>query len=310
VTPGGPAARLGLGLAALGRPAYITSDRGDDLGPADGRSVDRMRERAHGMLDAAWAAGIRYVDAARSYGLAEEFLGAWFAAHPERRTEMRVGSKWGYTYVGEWRLDAAVHERKDHALAAFERQWPETRAALGSPPDVYLVHSVTPESTALTDPALHDALRRLAGDGVRVGISTSGPAQREVVERALGIADSPFAAVQSTWNLWEQSAAPALRAAHDAGWLVVVKEVLANGRLRDGVDDPAVAAAASRAGVPVDVLAVSGALAMPWADVVLTGAVTAEQLGRNLRAEPVEVSPAWAREPAAYWSERSELAWS
>src|SRR6201987_1445606 len=80
---GGPAvSRIGLGLAALGRPAYITSGRAADL--AD-RSVDALRKRSFAVLDAAYAAGVRYFDAARSYGRAEEFLGGWLAArgHPD-----------------------------------------------------------------------------------------------------------------------------------------------------------------------------------------------------------------------------------
>ena len=65
-------ARIGLGLAALGRPAYLTDGRDQDLGSA--RSVEDMRARTADVLDAAYAGGVRYVDAARSYGRAEEFL--------------------------------------------------------------------------------------------------------------------------------------------------------------------------------------------------------------------------------------------
>ena len=53
------AERLGLGLAALGRPAYITAGRDGDLG-AD-RSVEAMRDRAATVLDAAWDGGVRHV---------------------------------------------------------------------------------------------------------------------------------------------------------------------------------------------------------------------------------------------------------
>ena len=61
---GGPVvSRIGLGLAALGRPAYITSGREADL---PDRSVAGLRARTFSMLDAACAAGVRYVDAARS----------------------------------------------------------------------------------------------------------------------------------------------------------------------------------------------------------------------------------------------------
>ena len=52
------------------------------------------------MLDAAYAAGVRYVDAARSYGLAEAFLGTWLRARTLSPDALTIGSKWGYTYVG------------------------------------------------------------------------------------------------------------------------------------------------------------------------------------------------------------------
>src|SRR5688572_10445780 len=97
-----PAARLGLGLAAVGRPGYLNLRRDSDL-PAD-RSVEAMRLRSHELLDAAYAAGVRYVDAARSYGRAEEFLASWLGARDV--PDVVVGSKWGYTYTAGWRVDA------------------------------------------------------------------------------------------------------------------------------------------------------------------------------------------------------------
>jgi hypothetical protein len=74
-TSGLRVSRIGLGLASLGRPAYMTWGRDADLG-AD-RSIRAMRCRCYALLDAARAAGVRYVDTARSYGLAEQFLSAW-----------------------------------------------------------------------------------------------------------------------------------------------------------------------------------------------------------------------------------------
>ncbi|MGC8474138.1 MAG: aldo/keto reductase, partial [Candidatus Dormibacteria bacterium] len=61
---GGPmVTRFGLGLAAIGRPAYINLNRGRDL--PGSRSVAAMRTRAHGLLDHALERGVRYFDAAR-----------------------------------------------------------------------------------------------------------------------------------------------------------------------------------------------------------------------------------------------------
>src|SRR5438093_5023871 len=87
--------RIGLGLAAVGRPGYINLGHEVDL-PAD-RTVAALRERVHALLDEAYAAGVRYFDVARSYGRAEEFLADWLHARPEV-VDALVGSKWGYTY--------------------------------------------------------------------------------------------------------------------------------------------------------------------------------------------------------------------
>src|SRR5699024_8738894 len=72
---GPPVTRLGIGLAALGRPAYITI--GHDADFPEGRSPEDMERHAHAVLDAAYAASVRYFDAARSYGRAELFLRSW-----------------------------------------------------------------------------------------------------------------------------------------------------------------------------------------------------------------------------------------
>lgn len=296
--------RIGLGLAALGRPGYINLGHDEDLPPE--REVDDLRRRTHELLEQAWQAGVRYFDAARSYGLAEVFLGEWLT--PERRSQLTVGSKWGYTYVADWRHDADTHEVKDHSLATFERQWPETFEALGGQPDFYLVHSLTSDSPALDDAKLLDRLRELADSGVRVGLSTSGPQQAETLRKALAL-ETPFTAVQSTWNVLEPSAGEALSEAHDAGWFVVVKEAVANGRLTAKAGETPFNTFAAQHGVAPDSLAIGAAAAQPWADVVLSGATTAEQLTSNLA--PVVQGPLteFVQKPYEYWSERSALPW-
>ena len=113
--------RLGLGLAALGRPGYITLGHASDLGSSYRR--EEMEAHAHAVLDAAHEGGVRYFDAARSYGMAEDFLGSWLASRGVAPGAATVGSKWGYTYTADWRVDAATHEVKDHSLAVLRRQW-------------------------------------------------------------------------------------------------------------------------------------------------------------------------------------------
>src|SRR5258707_4545510 len=146
---GAVVSRIGLGLAALGRPAYITSGRAKDL---PDRSVAGLRTRTFSMLDAAYAAGVRYVDAARSYGRAEEFLAGWLAERGH--ADVIAGSKWGYRYTGGWRLDAAQQEIKEHSLAMFTTQLRETKALLRDRLPPYPVHSPTPDFRLPGDPAL------------------------------------------------------------------------------------------------------------------------------------------------------------
>ncbi|HSL10563.1 MAG TPA: aldo/keto reductase [Actinomycetota bacterium] len=309
---------IGLGLAALGRPAYIDLGRDADLIERD---VASMELRCHEVLDAAYAGGVRYVDVARSYGMAERFLADWFADRPEAVGEMTVGSKWGYTYVADWRIDADVHEVKDHSVEALRRQAPASLALLENHLSLYQIHSATLESGVLEDAAVLDELRRLRDErGVVIGMSVSGPRQADVVRRALELGEAaPFRCVQATWNVLEPSAGPALAEAHDAGWGVIVKEALANGRLTARGDPPAVRIlrdVGGRHGATEDAVAIAAALAQPWADVVLSGAVTTAQLRSNLRAADVRLGEedidrfAAIVVPAdAYWAARSALAW-
>lgn len=306
---------IGLGLAALGRPAYITEGRSRDLGDGDTRSIEAMEARSHEVLDAAWAAGIRYLDVARSYGHSERFLASWLRSRAIDPAQVTVGSKWGYRYVGAWRMDAPVHEVKDHTLAMLRSQLPESRGLLVPWLRLYQVHSATLESGILADTAvLADLARLRVEDGLVMGMSVSGPHQAEVVRAALAIrvdGISPFACVQATWNLLEPSAGAALAEAHDAGWGVIVKEALANGRL---LDHPAVLDAAARLHAGADALALAAVLANPWVDVALSGAATRDQVSSNASAPAVDVTaadlPGLAELPGAYWEARAARAWA
>ncbi|MFF4176826.1 aldo/keto reductase [Streptomyces sp. NPDC001750] len=312
-----PTAHIGLGLAAVGRPGYINLHRDRDL-PGD-RGVEALRERTHELLDAAYAQGVRYVDAARSYGRSEEFLADWLKAHPEA-DDVVVGSKWGYTYTADWKVEAEAHEVKDHGLATFLRQRAETGALLGDRLDLYQIHSVTVDSPALTDRELHARLAGLAAEGVTVGLSTSGPRQADAIRAALAVTvdgEPLFRTVQATFNALETSAGAALAEAHDAGLTVIVKEGMANGRLA-GTEAPApIREIAADAGVGADAVALAFVLCQPWAGVVLSGAATVDQLAGNLHAAVVDLDEerrfrlgALAEDPEAYWRCRAALPWA
>ena len=321
LTAAGPeVSRIGLGLAALGRPAYITSGRAADL---PDRSVEGLRERTLAMLDAAYAADVRYFDVARSYGRAEEFLGHWLTSRGHR--DAVAGSKWGYRYTGDWRTgpSVTVHEVKEHSLAMFTSQLAQTRANLGDQLALYQIHSATEDSGALTDHALLAALARLKHEGVLVGLSTSGPRQAETLHRALDTrvdGEPVFSVAQVTWNLLEPSVAAAAAEAAAAGWAVLVKEGMANGRLAPGGDAAGprsrLAKVANAEGTTTDAVALAAALAQPWATVVLSGAVTEAQLHANLsalgltRALPDAAQLVQPEPPEDYWRARSARPWA
>jgi aryl-alcohol dehydrogenase-like predicted oxidoreductase len=196
-----------------------------------------MEAHAHCVLDAAWDAGIRYFDAARSYGKAEDFLHAWLAKRGITEKEVTIGSKWGYTYTADWQVNlpnGQKHEIKSHSLPVLQRQMLESRAALGNHLDLYQIHSASLDSGVLANQAVLQELARLRSSGLSMGLSVSGTQQADTIRRALEIAFNGvplFSTVQATWNLLEQSASGALRDAHEAGMGVIVKEGLANGRL-------------------------------------------------------------------------------
>jgi aryl-alcohol dehydrogenase-like predicted oxidoreductase len=152
-----------------------------------------------------------------------------------------------------------------------------------------------------------------------VGLTVSGPHQKDTIDRALDVeigGVNPFECVQATWNLLEPSAGAALARAHAQGWGVIIKEVLANGRLTDEHAGPGLKALEplARSAGALDAIAFAAALANPWADVVLSGAVTERQFTSNLRALEITWNPTTlpvvAQSPDQYWAARSKLSWA
>ncbi|TAE47400.1 MAG: aldo/keto reductase, partial [Bacteroidetes bacterium] len=210
---------------------------------------------------------------------------------------------------------------KEHTPEVLKRQWGESCAIFGQGPDLYQIHSATPESAVLENEAVLRQLAHLRESGVQIGLSLSGPSQAATLRQAMGITRDGkplFSAVQATWNLLEPSAGKALAEAHSEGYFVVIKEALANGRLSARNPDPELrahlSAIAQRQATSTDALCLSAALAQPWADIVLSGAATVPQLQSNLAA--LHLSPPdptlsdLAESPDTYWTTRKQLPWN
>lgn len=321
-------ARIGLGLAALGRPGYINLGHAEDLN--SNYSVGAMRKHAHSVLDAAWDHGVRYFDAARSYGRAEEFLASWIKDRDIAPDEIEVGSKWGYTYTAAWKVqtpEGVAHEIKRHELKVLQSQFQASINLLGSHLCLYQIHSATVQSGVLQNQDVLRCLEGLRKAGIRIGLTVSGVDQPQTIDRALEIRfdDRPlFSSVQATWNVLETSATQTLERAHRAGLSIIVKEALANGRLTARNDSDYFAEPraelekiAKENDSTIDAVCLSAALNQPWATTVLSGAANVEHLQSNLKAKDVQWNQAiqdrlseLAQPPEDYWSERSALAWN
>ena len=321
-------ARLGIGMAALGRPGYINLGHADDLS----RDYDEaaMERHAHAVLDAAFEAGIRYFDAARSYGRSEKFLASWISSRKFDPGQLEVGSKWGYVYTADWQVQTpagVAHEVKEHNVEVLRRQYALSRKLLGDWLSRYQIHSATLDSGVLENDDVINELNQMRQSGLQIGLSVSGPGQPATIDRALEIrfdGQRLFSSVQATWNVLEPSAGPALQRARDAGLSTIVKESLANGRLTtrntdsgDAVLIAELTRLANEQSTTVDAIAISAAVNQPWADIVLSGAATVSHVRSNAAAMNVDGSnqlskqlASFAQPPSEYWNRRSQLAWN
>ncbi len=310
--------RIGLGLAALGRPGYINLGHARDL-PSTNES--EMEQQAHQVLNAAYERGIRYFDVARSYGKAEAFLSSWLKE--KQPSDIVVGSKWGYIYTADWQVQADKHEVKEHSRKNLEQQFTESTSLLGSYLNLYQIHSATLESGVLENHDVLEKLFEIKQWGVKIGLSLSGVKQAETLEKALQVeinGSRLFDTVQATYNLLETSAGKMLERAHKEGMGIIIKEALANGRLTQRNQGANFAdklfrleRSAEHYGATLDAFALAFILQQPWVDVVLSGVVTLEQLSSNLKAFDVPVLLGledFSEMPETYWSERSKLAWN
>ena len=311
--------KLGLGLAALGRPGYINLGHHQNIGPD--KSKEAMYFQAEKVLNFAYQSGIQYFDVARVYGASEEFLSKWI--RKQNQFNGYVGSKWGYEYLADWKIDTDVHERKDHSAAFLKQQWVETRLNLGKNIDLYQIHSVTPESNVLNDRNVLNELQNIKKSGIEIGISTSGPSQAETIKKLLEInkVENLFTFIQCTINILEQSCQQILIEASESKINIIAKEVFANGRLSAANKEFHQKEILILRNLALDLNLSLEELSLIWAyqqkyiNIVLTGAATVEQLQSNIDAIskkdltlPNLLELGTSKE--SYWQSRKSLKWN
>lgn len=313
---------LGLGLAALGRPAYINSGRREDIGEDRGKEV--LKERTLDLLNYALKNNINYFDMARSYGDAESFFSEWYSEnHPE---DIFVSSKWGYEYTGNWDMNAKQHEKKDHSLSTLTRQYSESKKNLGEALNLFQVHSLTPDSPVFKSSEIQQKLMELKSDGLLIGGSVSGDHQKIAIEKMLALeldGERLFDTVQVTYNLLETSAEKVMKTAHEEGMLVIAKEVLANGRLTTRNPEWKMTfpgkifyEESEKLGASPEETAMAWVMAKDFVDIVLSGAVTVDQVKSNLKSlrissklKNIDILNIMQENPVDYWNIRSKLGW-
>jgi len=313
--------KIGLGLAAIGRPEYINLRQEPD----PDKSLMSYRNRALELLDAAYKRGIRHFDTAPSYGKGEDFLIEWY-----RKSHVKdavFSTKWGYTYVANWEIGyQGKHEIKEHSLGKLNEQWQKSKDLMPAL-NIYQVHSATFESGVLDNT---EVLRRLheikIKHGIKIGMSVSGSDQARLLDEAstILIEGKPlFDSFQVSYNILESTTHQMVGQLLSAGKTIIIKEALANGRLLPNSKLPqynelyqVLTGLGSKYKVGADAIALRYVIDNLKPTTVLSGASSLIQLNGNLKAlgfrlEEKELSQlsTYGMEAQAYWHERSELKW-
>ncbi|MBF8148286.1 aldo/keto reductase [Winogradskyella sp. F6397] len=314
--------KLGLGLAALGRPDYINIRSKNDID----KSVAAFKMNAAQVLDDSYQMGIRDFDVAPSYGLGEQFLLDWNTSRNHK--DVSLSTKFGYTYVANWEVGfSGKHEIKEHSIEKLNEQWGVSKGLLPNL-KIYQIHSATLDSGVLTNDAVLARLYELKEEHqLKIGLSSSGTEQVKIIEKARKISfngEDLFDSFQVTFNLLEPSTYTVLKALLAEGKTVIIKEALANGRVfrNDSFQNYVEAydyleTLSNKYKVGNDAIAIRFIMDYLNPNLVLSGASDSNQLKQNLKAldfklttDEVTTLKSFAVSPELYWEERSNLEWN
>jgi aryl-alcohol dehydrogenase-like predicted oxidoreductase len=305
--------KLGLGLAALGRPEYINIRDNKNID----KSYESFEQNAYEMLDFAYENGIRYFDTAPSYGKGELFLKNWNDKYVYNN--ISLSTKWGYTYVANWEIGyTGKHEIKEHSIEKLTQQWQDSKALLPNL-KIYQIHSATLESGVLKNEAVLNELYRLKKEhNLKIGLSSSGINQSEIIEKALKTEinnEILFDSFQVTFNFLEQATFSTLKKAKKLGKTIIIKEALANGRIFSYKNET-LKKLSKKYNVGIDALALRFVIDYLAPDYLLSGASSKKQLTENLKSlnfsfsiDEIEQLKNLRVDSKTYWEERSNLNW-
>ncbi len=313
--------QLGLGTAAIGRPQYININQE----PSVPLTLEAFRQKGLDILESAYQQGLKYFDTAPGYGMAEQLLIEWYRSKNDPSIE--IATKWGYTYVANFDPKATTHEVKEHSLSKLNEQWKQSNLLLPAL-STYQIHSATFETGVLDNQDILNRLAELkASKHIRIGLTTTGANQTEVLKKALDIEVGGkllFDVFQVSYNIFDQSLASIIDHFSTADNRLIIKEALANGRVFPNQKYPHYSRAydkltelAQTYQVGIDAIALRFCMDSIPAFKVLSGASKIEHLSDNLKAENFKLTAAQIQSlkelaiaPEQYWKERKQLSWN
>lgn len=316
--------RIGLGTAAIGRPQYINIKQDNDE-KSKPFSLVQFEEKGMSMLDNAYENGIRHFDTSRGYGIAESILNDWVKAKND--PSIIVSTKWGYTYMANFNPNATLHEIKDHSINTLKEQWSISKGLLPYL-KIYQIHSATFESGVLDDAEVLEYLHAIKKSyAIKIGLSTTGDNQVDVLKKAIGIkvqGERLFESFQCTFNVLDQSILDLKSTLSCFGGELILKEVLANGRLLPNEQYyhysnlyNFINSLADKYDVRADAIVLRYAMDSFPNALVLSGANNGKQLRSNLKVNSFRLSPSDMEQLNAfgigstdYWNERKKLKWN
>lgn len=207
------------------------------------------------------------------------------------------------------------------------RQWEKSKELIPYL-STYQIHSATLDTGVLDNEEVLNKLAVLKNEyQLKIGITTSGSDQVEVLKKAMDIAVNNkqiFETFQVTYNMLDQSLAEVANDMIKDGKRIIIKEALANGRVFRNINYSnynklynLLELLANKYDVGVDAIALRFCIDTINPFMVLSGASEEFQLLENLKSnqivlegEDINLLKSFKSDPSSYWKERKQLNWN